>query len=85
MVSKRTSQSECEQIGAIGRNATGCFAEMTNIYIYIEYNQDGKLEEGIGDSLWPKNKLEVKGKVYKTVVRPTMMHGAETWAVKEAQ
>ena len=31
--------------------------------------------------------LRVKGKVYKTVVRPAMMYGAETWAVnlKEAQ
>ena len=29
--------------------------------------------------------LRVKGKVYKTVVRPAMMYGAETWAVKNAQ
>ena len=29
--------------------------------------------------------LRVKGKVYKTVVRPAMMYGAETWAVKKAQ
>ena len=29
--------------------------------------------------------LGVKGKVYKTVVRPAMMYGAETWAVKKAQ
>ena len=29
--------------------------------------------------------LRVKGKVYKTVVRPEMMYGAETWAVKKAQ
>ena len=29
--------------------------------------------------------LRVKGKVYKTVVRPGMMYGAETWAVKRAQ
>ena len=29
--------------------------------------------------------LRVKGKVYKTVVRPAMMHGAETWALKKAQ
>ena len=28
--------------------------------------------------------LRVKGKVYKTVVRPAMMYGAETWAVKNA-
>ena len=29
--------------------------------------------------------LRVKGNVYKTVVRPAMMYGAETWAVKKAQ
>ena len=28
--------------------------------------------------------LRVRGKVYKTVVRPAMMYGAETWAVKKA-
>ena len=28
--------------------------------------------------------LRVKGKVYKTVVRPAIMYGAETWAVKKA-
>ena len=29
--------------------------------------------------------MRVKGKVYKTVVRPAIMYGAETWAVKKAQ
>ena len=29
--------------------------------------------------------LRVKGNVYKTVVRPAMMYGAEAWAVKKAQ
>ena len=29
--------------------------------------------------------LRVKGKVYKTVVRPAMIYGAKTWAVKKAQ
>ena len=29
--------------------------------------------------------LRVKGKVYKTVVIPAMMYGADTWAVKKAQ
>ena len=29
--------------------------------------------------------FRVKGTVYKTVVRPTMMYGADTWAVKKAQ
>ena len=44
-----------------------------------------KLEEGIGDSVRPKYKFESQGEVYKTVVRPAMMYGAETWAVKKAQ
>ena len=29
--------------------------------------------------------LRVKGKVFKTVVRPAMVYGAETWAVNKAQ
>ena len=29
--------------------------------------------------------LRVMGKVYNTVVRPAMMYGAETWAVKKVQ
>ena len=33
----------------------------------------------------PKNKFERRGEVHKTVVRPAMMYGAETWAVKKAQ
>ena len=33
----------------------------------------------------PRISLRVKSKVYKTVVRPAMMYGAETWAVKKAQ
>ena len=40
---------------------------------------------GIGDSVRPKNKFESQGEVYKTVVRPAMMYGAEMWAVKKAQ
>ena len=43
------------------------------------------LEEGIGDSVRPKNKFESQGEVCKTVVRPAMMYGTETWAVKKAQ
>ena len=29
--------------------------------------------------------LRVKGKVYKTGVRPAIMYGAETWALKKTQ
>ena len=50
-------------------------AEMT-------HNQDVKLEEGMCDR---RKSLRVKGKVYKTVVRPAMMYGADTWAVKISQ
>ena len=32
-----------------------------------------------------KNKFEGQGELYKTVIRPAMMYGAETWAVKKAQ
>ena len=44
-----------------------------------------ELEEGIGDSVRPKNKFESQVEVYKTVVRPAMLYGGETWAVKKAQ
>ena len=27
---------------------------------------------------------ELKGKVYKTAVRPAMMYGSETWGIKKA-
>ena len=29
-------------------------------------------------------KVKIKGNVYKTIVRPAMVYGAETWAVKKA-
>ena len=44
------------------------------------------MEKGIGDSVRPKNKFESQGEsILETVVRPAMMYGAETWAVKKAQ
>ena len=44
-----------------------------------------KLEECIGSDVCPKNKLEGQGEVYETVIRPGLMHVADTWAVKKAQ
>ena len=32
-----------------------------------------------------KMNAKIKGKVYRTVVRPALMYGAETWALKQAQ
>ena len=29
--------------------------------------------------------VRLKGKVYKTAVRPAMMYGSETWGIKKAQ
>ena len=29
--------------------------------------------------------VKIKGKVYRTVIRPALMYGAETWALKKAQ
>ena len=29
--------------------------------------------------------VKIKGKVYRTVVRPALMYGAEAWALKKAQ
>ena len=29
--------------------------------------------------------MKIKGKVYRTVVRPALMYGAETWVLKKAQ
>ena len=29
--------------------------------------------------------MKIKGKVYRTVVRPALLYGAETWALKKAQ
>ena len=29
--------------------------------------------------------VKIKGKVYRTVVRPTLMYGADTWALEKAQ
>ena len=32
-----------------------------------------------------KMNVQIKRKVYSTVVRPALMHGAETWALNKAQ
>ena len=29
--------------------------------------------------------MKINGKVYRTVVRPALMYGAETWTLKQAQ
>ena len=29
--------------------------------------------------------MKIKGKVYRTVIRPALMYGAEPWALKKAQ
>ena len=53
----------------------------------IAYNQDGNNGKRVSGVLCDRRiiNLRVQKKVYKAVVRPTMMYGAETWAVKKAQ
>ena len=42
----------------------------------------GRVSEVLCDR---KINVKIKGKVYRTVVRPALMFGAETWALKKAQ
>ena len=49
--------------------------------------------EKLEESVWSEserenerdNEREGQGKVYRTEVRPTLVYGAETWALKKAQ
>ena len=41
--------------------------------------------KGVSGILCDRRIFESQGEVYKTVVIPAMMYGAETWAVKKAQ
>ena len=44
-----------------------------------------ELEESGWIIVRQENEREDQGKVYRTVVRPALMYGAETWALKKAQ
>ena len=43
------------------------------------------LEENVWSVVRQENEREDQGKLYRTVVRPALMYGAETWALKKAQ
>ena len=43
-----------------------------------------ELEESVWSVVRQENEHEDQGKVYRTVVRPALMYGAETWALKKA-
>ena len=69
-------------------------------YLWTFVTEDGELDVEINHQIqcgwnsWRKlsgvlcdKKMNVtlKGKVYKTAVRPAMLYSSETWAVKKAQ
>ena len=43
------------------------------------------MEESEWSVVRQENEREDQGKVYRTVVRPALMYGAETWVLKKAQ
>ena len=44
-----------------------------------------ELEESVWSVVRQENEREDQGKVYRTVVRPALVYGAEIWALKKAQ
>ena len=44
-----------------------------------------ELEESVWSVVRQENESKDQGKVYRTVVRPALEYGAETWALKKAQ
>ena len=44
-----------------------------------------ELEESVWSVVRQENERENQGKGVRTVVRPALMYGAETWALKKAQ
>ena len=44
-----------------------------------------ELEESVWSVVRQENECEDQGQVYRKVVRPALMYGAETWALKTAQ
>ena len=72
----------------------------TFIYLGSTLAEDGELDAEVSHSVqigwknWKrvsgvlcdrKMNVKIKGKVYRTVVMPALMSGAETWALKKAQ
>ena len=44
-----------------------------------------ELEESVWSVVRQENEREDQGEGYRTVVRPALLYGAETWALKKAQ
>ena len=54
-------------------------------YSTIEFRASGGTRKKVSEVLCERRmKVKIKGKVYKTIVRPAMVYGAETWEVEKA-
>ena len=51
-----------------------------------EYDQRGNLGEGLSGVICDtKVQVKLKNKLYKTVIRPTMIYGSECWALHKTE
>ena len=56
-------------------------SEVTN-RVQSEWNNGKRVSRVLCDI---EMNMKIKGKVFRTVVRPALVYGAETWALKKAQ
>ena len=52
---------------------------------HIQKTIPGKFKSAPSGVSCLRMNMKIKGKVYRTVVRPALVYGAETWALKKAQ
>ena len=73
--------SEFTYLGDRGSDGGGCEAAVTarTRYGWVKFREYGELLYG---KMFP---LRLKGAVYKSYVRPAILHGSEAWCQKESE